>query len=151
MKHINWEQVQELAEDALNASCVVIQDQLGIADGMGASIVFSDDKVLNKYISYIIDEIEDSESVSWISITDTKVDNVEDFKALRKAFESSMAKISNTRGYFAVINGILFCCPSDDRGLPLIEDLKKSFELEDFELDAVSKHFEMSFDKNLLF
>lgn len=49
--------VEMLAEDALNQAVRVIQDKLGITDGFNASIYFSDDKVKTILTDYIMDEI----------------------------------------------------------------------------------------------
>lgn len=62
--HLNWsakmttkklsiEEIESLAEDALNAACLLIQNHIGQTDGGNASIWFSDDVVLNNLKAYI--------------------------------------------------------------------------------------------------
>lgn len=49
--------VEELAEEALNAACYLIQTKLGVTDGGYASIVFSGDEVKQLFINYINGEV----------------------------------------------------------------------------------------------
>lgn len=50
--------VEDLAEDALNIACLMIQNRIGQGDGGLAGIVFSDDEVKNKFAEYIRAEID---------------------------------------------------------------------------------------------
>jgi hypothetical protein len=49
--------IHELAEEALNAACLTIQQKLGINDGGYASLFFSDNKIHDIFVKYICDEI----------------------------------------------------------------------------------------------
>lgn len=55
--HLNQAEVDDLAEAALNAACLVIQEKLGVTDGGYASIYFSDDEVREEFKDYIQSEI----------------------------------------------------------------------------------------------
>jgi len=50
--------VKELAEEALNAACKLMQDRLGVTDGGFASAFFSDDQVQDVFVEYINAEVE---------------------------------------------------------------------------------------------
>ena len=49
--------IEQLAEDALNAACLVIQEELDITDGGYAGAFFSDNEVRDKFIAYIEGEL----------------------------------------------------------------------------------------------
>lgn len=59
MSNLTEKQVQDLAEEALNAACFAIQTALGVTDGMRASIFFSGSDVKEKFIEYINSEIKE--------------------------------------------------------------------------------------------
>jgi hypothetical protein len=52
------EQINELANEALNAAAALIQKRLGVTDGGHAAIFFSDDVALNNLVDYIASEID---------------------------------------------------------------------------------------------
>ena len=54
-------QIEELAYDAINDACYLMQNKLGITDGGYASVFFSDDKVMNIFKDYIDRELENIE------------------------------------------------------------------------------------------
>lgn len=49
--------IDELAEEALNAACYLMQTKLGVNDGGYASIIFSGGEVKQRFIDYINGEI----------------------------------------------------------------------------------------------
>ena len=49
--------IEQLAEDALNTACLLMQVELGITDGGHAGSFFSDDEVRDKFIAYIESEL----------------------------------------------------------------------------------------------
>ena len=51
-------QIEEVAYDALNDACYLMQNKLGITDGGYASVFFSDDKVMDIFKDYIDRELE---------------------------------------------------------------------------------------------
>jgi len=51
------EDIEALAEEALNAAAALIQDRLGVTDGGVAGLAFSDGKVLSLLKSYIRTEL----------------------------------------------------------------------------------------------
>lgn len=51
-------QIKEVAYDALNDACYLMQNKLGITDGGYASVYFSDDKVMDIFKDYIDRELE---------------------------------------------------------------------------------------------
>lgn len=53
LKKLTLDQIEQLAENALNAACLVIQTTIGQTDGGNASIFFSGDEVKNQLIAYI--------------------------------------------------------------------------------------------------
>ncbi|ANN80843.1 hypothetical protein [Bordetella flabilis] len=50
--------IDALAEDALNAACLLIQQRLGVKDGDLAGVFFSDDTTRNELRTYIKQELE---------------------------------------------------------------------------------------------
>lgn len=56
--NMNNNEIDDLAEEALNIACLTIQNSLNINDGGYASIVFSDNEVKEKFIEYIKGEIQ---------------------------------------------------------------------------------------------
>jgi hypothetical protein len=52
------EEIDDLAEDALNAMCKTVQDYLGIKHGDNAGLYFSDDRFKELIKDYIKDEID---------------------------------------------------------------------------------------------
>ena len=54
--------IDDLAEDALNAACLVIQEKLGVTTGDLASVFFSDDIVRDQLINYINSELSAKEN-----------------------------------------------------------------------------------------
>lgn len=70
IKQLTLKQVEDLAEEALNAACLVIQNAIGQTDGGNASIFFSDDEVRNAFISYIWYETPDVEIIDELEEVD---------------------------------------------------------------------------------
>lgn len=59
MKTWTKEQIEEIAEDALNAACLVMQDAIGQTDGGFASLYFSGDHLIREILfDYISKEIQ---------------------------------------------------------------------------------------------
>jgi len=57
---VNDDEVDELAEEALNAACLVVQRALGVKSGDLASHVFSDNAVKSYLKGYIRSELRES-------------------------------------------------------------------------------------------
>jgi hypothetical protein len=55
------EEIEALAEEALNAAALITQDRLGVTDGGFAGIFFSDGKVERIFQTYIRSELAQSE------------------------------------------------------------------------------------------
>lgn len=55
-------EIDDLAEDALNAACLVIQDALKVASGDLAGIFFSDGEVKSQLIKYIQSELNQKQA-----------------------------------------------------------------------------------------
>lgn len=55
--HLKPKEIEDLAEEALNAACLVIQTKLGVTDGGYASMFFSGDETREKFEDYIESEI----------------------------------------------------------------------------------------------
>jgi hypothetical protein len=58
MKTWTEKEMRELADDALNAACLVMQEAVGQTDGGFAGIWFSGDEVRDNFVEYIRREIE---------------------------------------------------------------------------------------------
>ena len=56
--NMNDNQIDDLAEEALNSACLTIQNAMNIKHGDFASIFFSDNEVKDKLIEYIKSEIK---------------------------------------------------------------------------------------------
>ena len=54
---MNQPEIDNLAENALNAACLVIQDALGVTSGDLAGQFFSDGEVKDKFMDYIRSEL----------------------------------------------------------------------------------------------
>lgn len=54
---MNQPEIDNLAENALNAACLVIQDALGVTSGDLAGHFFSDGEVKDKLMDYIRSEL----------------------------------------------------------------------------------------------
>lgn len=50
-------EIEDLAEEALNAACVVMQNRIGQTDGGTAALFFSDDEVKNAFMEYVRHEV----------------------------------------------------------------------------------------------
>lgn len=146
LREVNWERIVYLAEEALDNAALTIQSSLMSSDGLCASVFFSDDLVRDKFISYILYELEDkNSSVKWIYKNDTVVDDTQNFRSLIDAFKNSMAKIPGLNKYFAVINSNLLCCPIDEKGFPKLDCIERNCRMEEYEIELVNKCFQTKF------
>jgi hypothetical protein len=54
---MTFKEIEDLAEDALNAACLIVQDRIGQDDGGIASQVFSGNQVHDLFVAYIKTEL----------------------------------------------------------------------------------------------